>query len=517
LSRSSLTPQKLALIGSGLLAMGLAYRPLLTLGTRYGGVEQEVGEWLMAPNDQAPLIVLVLAGWLAYRRWSRLRALPTQEGPLWAVGALFAFGLAVALWATYSRASDLLAISFIANLGALLLLQWGAPGVRVMWVPLAFLLLCIPTPAPLLVTILWELRLATAEYTGWILYVLGLPAFVSGDQIVRAAQNFQVIEGCSGLRSMETLTMLVVLMIDLFDRRGWHAAVLLVAAPIVAFAMNGLRVLTLILNPHSEIATVHSLQGIAILLVGLLLVYLLDLAIEAFAPSRSGNGAATPLPVTPAGRARGLGAFALLAVGVATAVATHAMPEADYPVLTRVDPGAIADTALGDGGAFEERSEDLYFHGRVRFARSVHRRYARGITDIEVFIGTGDRRDRRTSIWSPISRVPGSGWLVRETWTVDIDGRPVEASLIEKGIERRLVYRWREGFSGLLAESLRGLVGIDRSPFGRTDPIVIARITTPAPAGLDESSQGPAARRLDATFRELAPAIAAAIAAGESP
>ena len=47
------------------------------------------------------------------------------------------------------------------------------------------------------------------------------------------------------------------------------APLLLLAAPPVAFMMNGFRALTLIFNPHSDIATIHNAQGIAVLMAGL--------------------------------------------------------------------------------------------------------------------------------------------------------------------------------------------------------------------------------------------------------
>ena len=39
---------------------------------------------------------------------------------------------------------------------------------------------------------------------------MGVGALVTGDQIIQADQTFAVIENCSGLRSMQTLTMIAV-------------------------------------------------------------------------------------------------------------------------------------------------------------------------------------------------------------------------------------------------------------------------------------------------------------------
>ena len=65
---------------------------------------------------------------------------------------------------------------------------WGLPGVRAVWLPIAFLLFAIPLPAPLLLAVIFKLQIWTAASSGWMLNMLGLPALVTGDQILRVNQ-----------------------------------------------------------------------------------------------------------------------------------------------------------------------------------------------------------------------------------------------------------------------------------------------------------------------------------------
>lgn len=502
----------IGLAALALVALGLAYRDLLTLGSRLGDLETGVEYWLFVPNDRAPAIVLLLSAWLTYRRWPRLSRLPTRAAAPWLLAPTFAFGLAMQGWAIHVRAEDLQAISLILNLSGLVMLRWGLPGLRVMWLPLAFLIFCLPIPAPLLVTLLWKLRLVTAEYTGWLLYLIGVPSFVSGDQILRATQNFQVIEGCSGLRSSETLTMLVVLLVDLFGRRGLHAAILLVAAPFVAFALNGVRVLTLVLNPHSEIVAIHSLQGVAILLVGLLGIYALDGAL-ARVLSRGSDG--------PAGASPGAGGpdrttaptstlFAVVAVALATAGMALAVPEWGAPRPQRT-LHALIDEVL-DGKKATEIDPEHHFLGRIHFRESLHRSYPTQESALEVFIGSADLRNRRTSIVSPIIGIPGSGWQIRSTRRTRIsEGRAeVVAQIVEKGTSRRLSYHWFLGSLGLPTETLRSFLGLERSELHRPLGQLAIRLSTPIEFA-DGASLDRARRRLDKLYDDLEPALERAL------
>ena len=50
------------------------------------------------PSDTSPVVVLLLAAWLVYRRWGRLRALPLAAGPAWVWAGLFTLSAAILGW-----------------------------------------------------------------------------------------------------------------------------------------------------------------------------------------------------------------------------------------------------------------------------------------------------------------------------------------------------------------------------------------------------------------------------------
>ena len=494
------------------LAVGvllISFRHLYTLGTRYG-FTQGVEYWLFRPNDNAPLVILILSLWLLYRRSNRLRSLPLQTAPLWLTASTLLAGIAIFCWAIYTSAFDLQVFSLMFLAVAVVSAYWGWPGVRAVWLPVVFLLFAVPLPAPLLLSVIFKLQIWTAQYTGWMLDVLGLPAMVSGDQILRATRAFQVIEGCSGMRSLQILTLLSVLLVDLFQRRGWHAGFLILCAPLVAFALNGLRVLTLILNPHSEVVAIHNLQGIVILLVGVLVLYGLDMLFEKFTHLN-------PSPRTDSVSARRFGpARALTVVGVA-AVATQAalyfgpvwQPSGDsVPSLH-----TLVRTAL-EKWPSEKLETDFLFRGSARFGEVLNREYAVEGGSVNVFVAESDYLQRGGSPLSPVTALPGTGWLITRDEVEELpDGQRVDVRWVEKG-KRRLLLRHRVlGAEGLLVESLRSLLALDRSPFGRRDSILVVRLETPLQ---DRRAPGIAAAhsRLDRVQEQLEPALAKLLPSG---
>jgi exosortase len=415
--------------------------------------------------------------------------------------------MGVYLWASYTGATHLQAFSLVFYGIGLTALYWGLAGLRALWLPIAFLVFCVPIPAPLFLALIWKMQLVTAEYTGWLLYLLGEPALVSGDQILRARQGFQIIEGCSGLRSAETLTMLVVTLIDLFGRRGLHAVVLFACAAPLAFALNGLRVLTLILNPSSEIVSVHMLQGVAILMVGLLIVYALDGLLERILPAADEGRLALPeldrrTPASP----RAAIAILLL-VALATVGASLWGPVSEPPAPGPRTLQARVEEALGNWTS-SPAEKDWMFLGSVRFGETAHRAYEIDGVPVEVFVATADLGPGGGSPLSPVTAAPGSGWAEREAATERLspDDRPVRARVLEKGRERRLIHHWYGGSLGLPREAVRSFLGLDHSPFRREETPYAARLGTPI---LDRPPETPAEareraeRRLGAVYERL--------------
>jgi len=506
-----------------LLALAaLAYRGLAASAPSQAGLSREVEEWFFLPTETSPLVVVLLAGWLVYRRRERLAALAGSP-PAWlAAGALFALGTVAFGWAQWTGARHLLAVALLATgLGAAAL-HFGRSGLRTVAVPALLLLFAVPLPPPLLAEVVYHFQLWTAEYAGRLLFLIGRAAYVSGDQILLADHHFAVIEGCSGMRSVQTLTMVALLMVELFGRRGWHAVALVAAAPPVAFALNGLRVLALILNPHSEVVAIHNLQGVAILLGGVVLLYGLDGLLAraarslspaapdaAAAPGADGDGpagAADPADpaeppeaaVAPAPwRLRARLSAAVLALQAVLSFAVAPWPAPPPPKIVRA-----ADLApSADGWKAEPGHAELSFLGTTGYAERLDLRYTKGREEVELFAlrGTLEQRDRTPL--SPKTVAPGSGWLVERSGPLEGPGVPAGARaarwyVMRSGTRRVLVHHWYEGAQGALVEGARSLLALDGSPWRRRRDILALRLTTDV--------GGVGARRLDRARERLA-------------
>jgi exosortase len=463
-------------------------------------------------NEAAGGPVLVLSLWLLYRR-SHFRDLLRGPGSASTGLAAMVLSTAVFAWGVHTQAPDLELASAIVLLVGVVVLFGGAPALRAFWLPIFFLGFALPVSPVLLSAVMYPIQLATAEYAGVVLNLIGLPSVVQGDQILRPGNTFIVIETCSGIRTIVTLSMLTVLMIDLFGRRGWHVVVLLAFAPIVAFIVNGLRVVTLVLNPHSSIHSVHNIQGIAMLLVGLTAIYAIDGLLERLA------GGHRPIEEE---RDYGLvnsndssARHGLVRMGlIASCLAMMLVSMRALPIWTAADrtlaerPVELLERVFG-----EDRSApfgiDYNFIGSVRYLAKAHRRVDVDGSSVEIFLGVADEQERCYSVLTKRLAWPASGYdPVEEAYVEIVPGGPlVRRMLLRRGPRLVLSYSWVERRKGWFVEWFRQAAALDRSPFVRPDHMLAIRFSTNVDADGSRVAMAESERRIREIWELLRPEL----------
>ena len=498
-----------------LSGLAFAHRGLLTLRPRTAlaaPLTTEVENWFFEPSDTSPALVVALVGWLLYRRRGRLMRTVGRPGAPWLTVLLLGTGLAIFVWALRTDAREIQALTVLFEVLAAAHAFGGTAALRIAAVPAVFLVFALPLPSPLLNAIVWKFQIWTADYAGFLLHLIGQSAFVSGDQIYQSDQTFQIIETCSGMRTIETLAMLAVLMVDLFGRRGWHAVLLLLVSPFVAFWINGFRALALIFNPHSDVAAIHNLQGIVMLLGGVLVLYFIDGGLERVLPQRPAPR--PPRVASQPGDRGGLRRWGAAAASVLLLIALSlGVSRWQLPLNRPGDPASLIDAAL-EGWRGRDAKTDRIFLGQTQFLHTLHRQYRYRAQPVELFVATGVRSSRYRSFHAPKTALPGSGWIVEAHVTRVLAGRQVEELQVRRGTRRLLIHHWREGTAGLGAEAVRTALALDVSPYRRADHPVVVRLTTPI--GPSPRALAAGRERLREFTRQIQPALQHLSSPGET-
>lgn len=467
----------------------IAFRGLAQLETPRGPGLSGAEAFMFSPSGGSPTLIYAGTAWLLTRRWNRIRAAIGQPPQRAAGAALLALSAATCLWSQYTSQIPLLLPALSCALLGSALWIGGVTAARGVLLPAVFLLLATPVPSVILNAIVYPVQLATVKSTTWLLNTAGLgPAFSSGDRIFRGGAVFEVIESCSGVRTVETILMAAFLYHELFFRSRLQSALIIASAPLIGLFANQLRVLAIVLNPYSKFAAVHSAQGLVMIVVAVLMLAALDAALTRILPPvprrrRRGMPHAVPLPRAVA-----------LAVALAALAALTLVVPAWRPAPTSLPPLSKLAPELDGWRASGLKLEDEFL-GSATFSEWVYRRYEKADQHVDVLIGSDDHLDPRVDFESPKAAVPGSGWEIEPDGEVALGAsRTARRYLADFQGNRQLVYVWTEGTSPRLAELVRSVLATDRSPLRRSGRGLLVRLATPigteSPAVAEERLRG---------------------------
>lgn len=436
---------------------------------------------LFEPTGNSPPLVFAATLWLLWRRWPRLRA-SFGIAPLRVPAALLlsvAGGLC--FWSHYTGTPALLLPALTCALLGGGFWLGGRPGARAVLLPAVFVMTAFPIPAVLLNQFIYPLQIFTAETVTAILNAVGLATRVEGDLIFRDGAIFQVIESCSGVRTVETIVMSSLLYHDLFYRSRLQSWLLFLLAPFVGIAANLLRVIGIVLNPYSKFAAIHTLQGLVMIVVAVMMLAALDLLLTRLLPADApGTRVRSTRPLAPARAAL----LAALAGGLA--IATLAVSPWTFPVGPETPLSAFPVQLAGVPG--EAQKLDREFYGTTTFSEWVHRRHAQPDGPwVDVLLGSDRRLDPFVSPLSRKAAVPSPGTILEASAPIELaSGRRAERFVMHSRRGREIVYLWQIGTRGPAREVGRALLSLDRGPWRRPGRALVVRLTTPADEHADE-------------------------------
>jgi exosortase len=226
------TIHRLAAAGVIVTGFGWLYAPVLV---------RLAGDWSTDPNYSHGMIVPALALYVAYDRRTVLARMPVQ--PASALGlALLGAGLILLLAGVRGSELFLQRVSMLPVIAGIVALVLGRAQLRALWFAIASLVLMIPLPAVVFNQVTFPLQLVASRFGEAVLEVAGVPALREGNVIMLPYTTLEVVEACSGIRSLVSLLTVAVAFVYL-QRMRPALAVLVVASTVpLAIVMNGLRV-----------------------------------------------------------------------------------------------------------------------------------------------------------------------------------------------------------------------------------------------------------------------------------
>jgi len=234
-----------------------------------------VQQWLQDPNYSHGFFVPLFCGWILWKKRKNLKQVPVNEN--WAGFVVILGALAILILGVLGAENFLSRTSFIFLLAGLIIYFRGSKLFRAVLFPWGVLFLMIPLPAIIFNEIALPLQFEASALASNMLSLVGIPVLREGNIIHLPSITLDVVEACSGLRSLVSLITLTVIYGYLFEARQWRRALLILSAVPIAVMANGLRimgsgVLGEYWSPDKAEGFFHLFSGLLVFLVSIVLL-----------------------------------------------------------------------------------------------------------------------------------------------------------------------------------------------------------------------------------------------------
>jgi exosortase len=181
----------------------------------------------------------------------------------------------------------LIALSMVLTIVSIIVYLFGIKAVAGLFTPLLLLILLIPAPIQLYAKITFPFQLKVSQASEWLISHIAIPLLREGNILHLPEKSFEVVEACSGLRSMITLATLSIIMGHFLLSKNASKIILTGASIPIAIVINILRVTTMVLLYHffslnlAE-GTGHTVLGVLIFILGLIILFLVQRILESW-------------------------------------------------------------------------------------------------------------------------------------------------------------------------------------------------------------------------------------------
>jgi len=260
-------------VGWFALLVGVAYiRILISL----------VGDWSADPDMGHGFFVPLVVGYIIWQQKDELRTLRLQPN-WWGLVVVF-LGATQMIVATLGAELFLARTSFVITIIGVVWLLGGNAVLRRLAFPLFLLFFMVPIPAVIYNSATLKLQLLASRLAEGALMVLDVPVLREGNVLELPNQKLSVVEACSGIRSLLSLTFLSLVYGFFTEKRIWVRVALFLSTIPIAILANGSRVtVTGILTqwkPELAEGFFHESTGWVIFMIALGLLILFHQAVN---------------------------------------------------------------------------------------------------------------------------------------------------------------------------------------------------------------------------------------------
>ncbi len=248
--------------------------PALLLLVCYGPILKGLVNSWDDPDMGHGYFVPLCAGFIVWQQREELLAIKPK--PNWWGLPVMLLGAVLMIVATLGVELSMPKYAFILTLIGTVWLLGGDLILKKLAFPLFLLFFMVPIPAVIYYRITFPLQILASQVAETALSILDVPVVREGNILQLPNGPLSVVEACSGIRSLLTLTFLSLVYGYFFEKRGWLRVVLFFATIPIAIAANASRItitgIVAQFKPEYAEGVFHESTGIVIFFVALFLL-----------------------------------------------------------------------------------------------------------------------------------------------------------------------------------------------------------------------------------------------------
>ncbi|MEN8256354.1 MAG: exosortase/archaeosortase family protein [Thermodesulfobacteriota bacterium] len=269
--KTTLTDQGLVRLALVLLALGGLYYPVLV---------QLAETWAVNDNFSHGYFIPLVSIYMIFSLREQLQK-ETIRPSNWGLLILLC-GLALLILATVASLNFMQQASLLIVLWGIALYFFGRRWGALLFVPIAYLIFMIPIPAILWNKIAFPMQLYSSAMTEMIIRMFGVTIYREGNVLYLVETTLEVVDACSGLRSLTTMFALSAFLAWFAHYSSWRKWVVFLAAVPIAIFVNMVRLTAtaLLASRYGETVAqgfLHDFSGMLVFILGLALLWAINM------------------------------------------------------------------------------------------------------------------------------------------------------------------------------------------------------------------------------------------------
>ena len=213
----------------------------LLVGLYYRVVPDMVIDWYKDDNYSHGFLVPVIAGYFLWQRWGELSKTHVKPNNLGIV--IILMGLLQLTVAWLGTEYFTMRSSLIVLLVGIVLFWFGREVLKLMALPLGYLIFMVPIPYIIYNAVAFPLKLFVTKVSVKFLQMIGVVVLREGNIIMLPTTTLEVADACSGIRSLMSLLALATAYAFIVNTTTLKRWLIIFAAIPIAIFTNALRVI----------------------------------------------------------------------------------------------------------------------------------------------------------------------------------------------------------------------------------------------------------------------------------